>query len=395
MSTPLLVLEGLEKRFGAVVAVAGVDLEVAEGEFVSLLGPSGCGKTTVLRCIAGFEQPDRGRVRLGGTVVDRLPPERRDIGMVFQSYALFPNMTVAGNIGFPMKLRGMPAAERSRRVEELLEVVQLPGYGGRRISELSGGQKQRVALARALAKEPRLLLLDEPLSALDAKIREELRVEIRRIQKELGITAIYVTHDQEEALAISDRVVVMNAGRIEQLGTPVEIYRRPATLFVAGFVGTMNFLEGRVEGGALLHRGRRLLHHRTADWPEGSRVVLALRPEELRLADTGGEGEEANRLRATAGPSIFLGATARLRLTLEDGSSLEIDLPAGEATALAMGTPVTVTFPPDAGVLLPVGERSPALSATASRKGGDSDQRDAVSSITERDSAPTTRKVHR
>ncbi len=351
--TTLLAIDRLEKRFGAVVAVAGVDLAVEEGEFVSLLGPSGCGKTTILRCIAGFEQPDHGHVRLAGAVVDYLPPERRDIGMVFQSYALFPNMTVAGNIGFPMMLRGVPREERTRRIEELLQVVQLPGYGERRISELSGGQKQRVALARALAKEPRLLLLDEPLSALDAKIREELRVEIRRIQKELGITALYVTHDQEEALAISDRVVVMQAGRIEQIGTPVDIYRRPASLFVAGFVGTMNFFEGRVVRQRLAWQGSSLAHRELYGFREGARVVLCLRPEEMRAAPAGEVLECTNRLVGTAGPTTFLGSVARLHVRLEGGRRVDVDLPAAEAERFPMGAAVQIGFSSEAGLVLP------------------------------------------
>ncbi len=364
-AAPVLAIEGLEKRFGAVLAVAGVDLAVAEGEFVSLLGPSGCGKTTILRCIAGFEQPDRGHVRLAGAVVDRLPPERRDIGMVFQSYALFPNMTVAGNIAFPMMLRGMPPAERARRVEALLEVVQLPGYGERRISELSGGQRQRVALARALAKEPRLLLLDEPLSALDAKIREELRVEIRHIQKELGITALYVTHDQEEALAISDRVVVMNAGRIEQVGSPIEIYRRPATLFVAGFVGTMNFFEGLVLEGRFRWREHPLVHHGAAAFRDGDAAVLCLRPEEMRAAPAGEDLDLANRLEGVAGPTTFLGSVARLRVLLAGDRPVDIDMPATEVGRFPMGEAVTIGFSAEAGLLLPAGREDAGGGAVA------------------------------
>ncbi len=351
----MLAIEGLVKTFDAVVAVAGIDLAVAEGEFVSLLGPSGCGKTTVLRCVAGFETPDRGRILLDGVDVGRLPPERRDVGMVFQSYALFPNMDVAGNIAFPLMLRGVPREGRRRRVAELLELVRLPGLEHRRVHELSGGQKQRVALARALAKEPRLLLLDEPLSALDAKIREELRVEIRRIQKELGITALYVTHDQEEALAISDRVVVMNHGRIEQVGTPVDIYRRPRTLFVAGFVGTMNFFEGEFADGALRWRDRVL--RVAAEGGIAGRAVLALRPEELRAVRGTAEVPEGwNVLEGRTGPATFLGSSVRLRVDLARDHAVDVDLPAREAAAFTMGERVLLCFPPTAGVLLPAGE---------------------------------------
>ncbi len=350
--SPLLEIQGLVKRFGEVVAVGGIDLAVEEGEFLSLLGPSGCGKTTVLRCIAGFETPDQGRLVMAGRDLARLPPERRDVGMVFQSYALFPNMTVAGNIAFPLMLRGVDREARRRRVEELLGLVRLPGYGHRRIHELSGGQKQRVALARALAKEPRLLLLDEPLSALDAKIREELRVEIRRIQKELGLTAVYVTHDQEEALAISDRVVVMNEGRIEQLGTPTEIYRRPKSLFVAAFVGTMNFFRGRVREGALLWRDQRLRHRDLVGLPDEREMVLCLRPEEMRLVAAGG-GDGVNRLSGRAGPTTFLGAIARLRVFVAEEEWVDVDLPAAAAPPLEMGQTVAIEFSADAGVVLP------------------------------------------
>ncbi len=351
----MLAVEELVKTFDAVVAVAGIDLAVAEGEFVSLLGPSGCGKTTVLRCVAGFETPDRGRILLDGVDVGGRPPERRDVGMVFQSYALFPNMDVAGNIAFPLMLRGVPREGRRRRVAELLELVRLPGFEHRRVHELSGGQRQRVALARALAKEPRLLLLDEPLSALDAKIREELRVEIRRIQKELGITALYVTHDQEEALAISDRVVVMNRGRIEQVGTPVDVYRRPRTRFVAGFVGTMNFFEGEYADGQLRWRDR-ILRMEAPDGPRGA-VVLALRPEEFRAArEAAALPEGWNVLEGRSGPATFLGSSVRLRVELARDHAVDVDLPAREATAFPMGERVFLGFPPTAGVLLPAGE---------------------------------------
>lgn len=242
-----VVIEGLTKRFGRIVAVQDFSLEVAEGELVSLLGPSGCGKTTVLRCIAGFERPDAGRILVDDRVLNDVPPERRGIGMVFQTYALFPHMTVAENIAFSLMIRGRPREERERIVKQMVALVHLEGMEDRYPHQLSGGQRQRVALARALAMRPQVLLLDEPLSALDAKIREELRGEIRRIQKTLGITTLYVTHDQEEALAISDRVVVMNVGRIEQVGTPFEIYNTPRTPFVATFVGTMNLLPGWLE----------------------------------------------------------------------------------------------------------------------------------------------------
>src|SRR5579859_1439207 len=239
-------LDDVQKRFATTVAVESFTLHVERGEFVSFLGPSGCGKTTTLRMIAGFEMPTAGRIQVAGADITHQPPSRRHIGMVFQSYALFPNMTVAANIGFGLKVARQPAAAIGRRVEEMLKLIHLPALGNRYPYQLSGGQQQRVALARALAIQPQLLLLDEPLSALDAKIRVSLRNEIRAIQRQLGITTIYVTHDQEEALSLSDRVVVMSEGRIEQVGTPFQIYNFPATPFVASFVGTLNVLPAQV-----------------------------------------------------------------------------------------------------------------------------------------------------
>jgi putative spermidine/putrescine transport system ATP-binding protein len=233
-------LEGISRQFAGKAAVDNVSLEVKPGEMLSLLGPSGCGKTTTLRCVAGFEVPDEGRVLIGDTDVTRVPAERRRVGMVFQNYALFPNLSVGGNVGFGLRVAGWEAARAEARVKQLLEVVGLTGFERRNVQTLSGGQKQRVALARALAPEPRVLLLDEPLSALDAKIRAELRTELRRLQLDLGITTLLVTHDQEEAMSMSDRVVVMNHGRIEQLGTPRDLYATPVTPFVATFIGEMN-----------------------------------------------------------------------------------------------------------------------------------------------------------
>src|ERR671932_185336 len=243
---PYLELENVRKSFATTTAVENFNLNVERGEFVSFLGPSGCGKTTTLRMIAGFEMPTAVTIRINGKDVTYQPPNRRQVGMVFQSYALFPNMTIAENIGFGLKVAKKPAAEIRQRVEEMLKLIHLPQLGKRYPYQLSGGQQQRVALARALAIKPQVLLLDEPLSALDAKIRVSLRNEIRAIQRQLGITTVYVTHDQEEALSLSDRVVVMNEGRIEQIGTPFEIYNFPQTSFVASFVGTLNILSAAV-----------------------------------------------------------------------------------------------------------------------------------------------------
>src|SRR5580693_3751374 len=234
---------GLRKRYGDVVALGGVELTIAAGEFFTLLGPSGSGKTTLLRMIAGFERPDAGRIELGGRDVTSMPPNMRDTNTVFQDYALFPHMTVGQNIGYGLRIKRIPGAERQQRVDRALRMVRLEGLGKRRPNQLSGGQRQRVALARAVINEPEVLLLDEPLGALDLKLRQEIQLELKRIQQQVGITFVYVTHDQEEALTMSDRVAVLNQGRLEQVGDPIEVYERPATPFVAGFIGISNLIE--------------------------------------------------------------------------------------------------------------------------------------------------------
>ncbi len=291
-------LQGLVKRFGDVTAVAGVDLELPPGRLISFLGPSGCGKTTLLRMIAGLEQPTEGRVFLDGEDISDVPTHARDIGMVFQSLALFPHLSVAGNVGYGLRIRGLPADRIRRRVDELLSLVSLEGTADRRVSQLSGGQRQRVATARALALEPRLFLLDEPLSALDANLREQLQVELRLLQQKLGITTIMVTHDQREAMTMSDLVVVMQSGRVEQVGPPLEVYRRPATAFVARFIGSTNLLEGRaLPGGRVRVRDSELEVDGGYDVPEGDRVVISVRPEETHLSV--GEADERNTLPGT------------------------------------------------------------------------------------------------
>ncbi|PBC82682.1 MULTISPECIES: ABC transporter ATP-binding protein [unclassified Streptomyces] len=334
-------LKGLRRSFGATTALDGLDLEIASGEMVALLGPSGCGKTTALRIIAGFETADGGELTMDGQDVTHVPAHRRGIGMVFQSYSLFPHMTAAQNIGYGLRVRGSAAAERAARAAQLLELVGLPGRQDHYPHQLSGGQQQRVALARALAVRPRVLLLDEPLSALDAKVRLSLREEIRRIQLELGITTVFVTHDQEEALSVADRVAVMQGGRLEQCAAPAELYERPATPFVAEFVGTMNRLPGTVrDGGVVELFGCRLPVHGAAPGGGAGRAVeVLLRPEGLAVrTDAGAEG-----MSATVRVATFLGATTRLHLTTETGVRLKADVPSREAGELTPGARCTVT----------------------------------------------------
>ena len=309
-------LAGLEKRYGPTVAVAGIDLEVREGEFMTLLGPSGCGKTTTLGLIAGFFPPSAGEIYLKGKPVAGLPPFKRDIGVVFQDYALFPHMTAGENVAFGLKMRNMEKSECDQRVREALDLVQLGGLAERRPLELSGGQRQRVALARALVIRPGVLLLDEPLSNLDLKLREEMRVEIAGLQRRLGITTVFVTHDQGEALVMSDRIAVMNAGRIEQVGAPADIYERPATRFVAEFIGRMNFFT------------------------EANRLI-AIRPERARLS---GHKRDDFARPGTVRQVLYLGATLEYHLTLESGERALVEAPNdGSAPRFAAGDAVWFT----------------------------------------------------
>jgi putative spermidine/putrescine transport system ATP-binding protein len=326
MADAFLRIDNLVKSFAGNTVVKGVNLAFDKGEFVSLLGPSGCGKTTILRMIAGFERPTSGQILVEGQDISPLPPNRRNIGMVFQAYALFPNMNVEDNVGFGLKIAGVARDERRARVEEMLKLIGLPGYGKRFPFEMSGGQQQRVALARALAPKPRMLLLDEPLSALDAKIRVSLREEIRAIQRELGITTVFVTHDQEEALSISDRIVVLSAGNVEQVGAPFEIYNKPATRFVATFVGQINTLTGRVVDGAArsVDLDGQVVHVSAlpAGAAAGSEIALTLRPEAVRVAGTA-QGDVT--LNGTVAEVAFLGSVIRLKVRL-GRNNIDLDI---------------------------------------------------------------------
>jgi putative spermidine/putrescine transport system ATP-binding protein len=330
----------IRKTFGTNVALEGLDLEVKDGELISLLGPSGCGKTTALRIAAGFEYADSGAVTVGGADITRTPAHKRNMGMVFQSYSLFPNLTVGDNVDFGLRTRKISGAERKRRVSEMLELVQLPQMIDRYPHQLSGGQQQRVALARALAIRPQVLLLDEPLSALDAKVRLALRDEIRRIQTELGITTLLVTHDQEEALGIADRVGVMSSGRLEQLAKPADVYSRPASAFVARFVGSMNELPARVRGDAVEVAGLVVATPSATMRSDDENVLWLVRPEDLSIASEGSEG-----LPGTVTATTFEGATTVVGVRLDVLDRLvHANLPSSLAGHLAPGQRVAVHF---------------------------------------------------
>ncbi len=351
MAEPALQLQKLVKRFGDHTAVDAIDLRVDEGEFVTLLGPSGCGKTTTLNMIAGFLPPDGGSIRLRGRAVESLPPFKRDLGLVFQDYALFPHMTVAENVGFGLRMRKVARAEMRQRVTEALELVQLGGMAERRPLQLSGGQRQRVALARALVIRPAMLLLDEPLSNLDLKLREEMRVEIAALQQRLHIATVFVTHDQAEALAMSNRIAVMRAGRVEQIGTPAEVYERPATRFVAGFIGSANVISARVSRTAGVDGFGEIT---TADGPvtmrlppgctPGQAVTLTIRPERLRF-DAPPEG--AARWSVRLESATYLGARQELRLRMQDGTRLLAEAPNDGRPLPQHDGPMIVWFRPE------------------------------------------------
>jgi putative spermidine/putrescine transport system ATP-binding protein len=335
-------LENLTRRYSGVTALDGLNLTIAPGELVALLGPSGCGKTTALRLLAGLEDADGGRVVIGGQDVTNVPANKREIGMVFQAYSLFPHMTAMQNVEFGMQLHEVGADERRKRALDMLELVGLSAHVNKYANQMSGGQQQRVALARALAIEPKVLLLDEPLSALDARVRARLRDEIRRVQLEVGTTTLFVTHDQEEALAIADRVGVMNAGHIEQLGPPTAIYSRPATPFVAEFVGLTNRLAGVVKGGEVEVRGTRLplVKPDSADGP----AIALVRPEAVSVAADG--DMSAGPLTGSVISTVFLGATSRVTVDLGDITVLA-QLPTSDVGAITTGTKVRLSLRTD------------------------------------------------
>ncbi|MCZ4354767.1 ABC transporter ATP-binding protein [Roseovarius aestuarii] len=346
MTDPILKLENVRKSYGAVDAARDINLDVAEGEFLTFLGPSGSGKTTTLMMVAGFTQPTDGKIALEGKPLDPIPVWKRDIGMVFQHYALFPHMSVAQNVAFPLEMRAVAKADRRKRVDEAMDMVGLAGFGARLPKELSGGQQQRVALARAMVFKPRLLLMDEPLGALDKKLREHMQLEIMHLHKNMGTTVLYVTHDQEEALVMSDRIAVFQNGRIEQIGSPLALYEAPETKFVADFIGETNFIAGRVEtANNSTARVRGMGGQLAGALDNGTAAVLAIRPERLHLhsANTGGHD---NILTGTVKELIYLGQSRKAIITLEDGTEVVALEHAAQAeiTALEPGHSATLSF---------------------------------------------------
>ena len=313
-------IRGVRKTYGGVCALAGVGLDIKAGEFLTLLGPSGSGKTTLLMIIAGFIRPDCGSLKFGGQEMILTPPHRRNIGMVFQSYTLFPHMSVAANVGYPLKLRGVSKEETRQRVEDALKLVQLSGFGERRSNELSGGQKQRVALARAIVFTPRILLMDEPLSALDKKLREQMQLELRQLHDTLGMTTVYVTHDQREALTMSDRIAVINDGALMQLDTPQQLYDRPASTFTADFIGESMLLPVEVRGGVIRGGGTTISG---GEAPQDGDYYLLLRPEQLRIVEAA-DAEGYNVFAGTARKSVYQGESVLLYAELADGGQLRV-----------------------------------------------------------------------
>lgn len=349
MADDLIEIDGLVKRYGAVAALAGVSINVRQGEFLALLGPSGCGKTTLLRSIAGFVDPTEGVVRIGGRVINDVPPHERPVNTVFQNYALFPHMTVAENVAFGPRRKGTPKAEIAKQVAEVLALVGMDGYGERYPRQLSGGQQQRIALARAIINQPQVLLLDEPLGALDLKLRKRMQVELKRLHERLGITFIYVTHDQEEALAMADRIAVMDQGQVAQIGTGQEIYRAPNSRYVADFIGEANLVDCTVKDARLYVDGTVLPYDAVGT---GDRATLMVRPEDIRLGEPPAGGESVS-LQAVVRDKVFLGSAWRVYAALPTGQEIAVQTAASEAVdRAAKGTAVTLWWPCDRGRVL-------------------------------------------
>ena len=347
MAGDLIEIDGLVKRYGAVAALDGVSINVRQGEFLALLGPSGCGKTTLLRSIAGFVEPTEGQVRIGGKVMNDVPPHERPVNTVFQNYALFPHMTVAENVAFGPRRKGTPKAEIAKLVSEVLTMVGMDGYGERYPRQLSGGQQQRIALARAIVNQPQVLLLDEPLGALDLKLRKRMQVELKRLHGQLGITFIYVTHDQEEALAMADRIAVMNQGKVAQIGTGQDIYRAPNSRYVADFIGEANLIECGVKDGRLALDGVVLPYDAV-----GARATLMIRPEDIQLGPPAAGGASVV-LKATVRDKVFLGSAWRVYVTLSSGQEIAAHSASGEAVDhTAKGGMVELWWPRDRGRVL-------------------------------------------
>jgi spermidine/putrescine transport system ATP-binding protein len=367
----------LAKRFGDTVAVDGIDLQIPAGEFFSLLGPSGCGKTTTLRLIAGFEQPTGGRILLDGQDMARTPPHHRNVNTVFQSYALFPFLSVFDNVAFGLRYKRIPKSEKATKVQRALALVQLEGFEKRRPNQLSGGQQQRVALARALVLNPSVLLLDEPLGALDAKLRKALQIELKALQETVGITFLYVTHDQEEALTMSDRLAVMANGRIQQIGSPAEVYEEPSTAYVADFLGVSNLMSALGEGGGRVRLGDFSFMATTGDLAAQGRIRIVIRPERIHLEDQGTSGD--NRIPGMVERVLYVGSTIQVLVHLAHGETLQAYMQnRGGDPPWQQGTAVSVHLPPDAIRVLVddtevAGEETPA--AASGRQEGELAQR--------------------
>jgi spermidine/putrescine transport system ATP-binding protein len=373
-------LKGVTKRFGSFVAVQDVSLDIEGGEFLTLLGPSGCGKTTLLRMISGFETPTEGTIYLSGQDVTHLPPYKRDVNQVFQSYALFPHLTVADNIAFGLKMKKVPKPEIEERVKQVTQLVSLTGFEQRKPSQLSGGQRQRVALARAIVCQPRVLLLDEPLAALDAKLRHAMQIELKHLQRKVGITFVFVTHDQEEALTMSDRIAVMSNGQIEQLGTPTQVYEEPATAYVADFLGVSNLMDAEAsgsagDGGCNVKIGDFNLVAKKGKTDAKGPVKCVIRPERVRIGMQDETGE--NRVPGMIERMVYLGASSQVIVRLPQGDSLQVLIQnQGDTQTYHQGTPISVFFPPEALRVVPAdtgGKIADDLQAVAAEPGDPDD----------------------